>query len=268
MKKYLAPLMGGLLLIVLLVAVAWAAPSGRYFNPSGVLLVGVGTLAAAALAHSWRGVIDTLRDLPGKLKGRSPADPDDLELFLRIAEWHRLGRMRIAEQEIRKLRDPWLRQGTEMVIDRTPDDELIRMLYWKIGAQRERDQDEIKIVLTMAGFAPAFGMLGTLFGLIDMMYALDASQMEHIGTAMGFSLLTTLYGLVAANLILKPLAVRLEQRARERLAWLHVQAEVLRLLRERSHPALIRDYWQAFSERAVRVEVSDALALSTVKSSS
>lgn len=266
MKKHLVPIAGGLALVGLVLTAAWAVPSGRYVNPSGLVLVVAGTLAAAAMAHSLRGVLVLLRHLPAKLRGNPPADPEDLELFLRIAEWHRLGRTRIAEQEIKKLRDPLLRCGTGLVIDRAPEDELTRMLYWKIGAQRERDQDEIKIVLTMAGFAPAFGMLGTLFGLIDMMYALDASQMEHIGTAMGFSLLTTLYGLVMANLVLKPVAVRLEHRARERLAWLHVQAEALRLLRERGHPSLIRDCWQAFFERAVEDGLAERLALSTVKS--
>ncbi|SMF97000.1 chemotaxis protein MotA [Methylomagnum ishizawai] len=267
MKKILVPTIGGLVLAALGVLALWADPGGRYVNLPGLLLVTLGTLLASMLAHSRRGVVEMLGRLPVKLKGRPAVDREELETLLRVAEWHRLGRMQIAEQTAKKLRDPILRGGAEMVIGRTPEAELGRMLSWKIGAQRERDQDDIKIVLTMAGFAPALGMLGTLIGLIEMMYALDANQMAHIGTAMGFALLSTVYGLVAANLVLKPIAVRLEDTAREQLAWRHVQAEILRLLHERGHPSLIRDYWQAFQERLAGPESAQALELAPSKSS-
>ncbi len=267
MKKIIVPTVGGLLLAALALLALWANPSGHYVNVPGFLLVTLGTLTASVLAHSFHNVAEMLRRLPAKLKGNPAPDGEELELFLRVAEWHRMGRMQIAEQVVKKLRDPVLRSGAEMVIGRTPEAELTRMLYWKIGAQRERDQDDIKIILTMAGFAPAFGMVGTLFGLIEMMYALDANQMDHIGTAMGFALLTTVYGLVAANLVLKPIAVRMEDQAREHLAWRHVQAETIRLLRERGHPSLIRDYWRTFLERSAGNEPPESLELVPSKTS-
>jgi len=261
MKPLIFKFSGGLFLAAMVLYVILGHPAARYLNLSGLLLVVLGPLAAAVLAYSHREVVDLLRSLPDRLRAKPAIDTEEIGLFLRVAEWNRLGRIRNAEQMARHLREPILSQGADLVINRTPPAELGRLLQWKIGAQRELEQDQIRIVRLMAALAPAFGMLGTLFGLIDMMYALDGNQLGKIGAAMGFSLLTTVYGLVLANLILKPIAARLERGVRERLAWLHVQAEAVRLLQERSHPSVIQDYLCTYLER---VEVAEALYSATL----
>jgi len=265
MKAVIAKALIGLGLLGLFVLLLWADPSGRYFNLSGLFLVVVGTFAATALAHSFRGVTDLLRRLRSKL-GNKAMETEDLDVFLRVVEAHRHGSVRAAEQAARRLQEPLLRTGAELVINRTPQADLTRMLQWKIGALRERDQAEIQIVRTMGAFAPAFGMLGTLFGLIGMMYGLDANRMEQIGEAMGFAMLTTVYGLVLANLVLKPVATRLERRAKENLAWAYVQMESVLMLHDRCHAAMFRDYWQAFFDQPEASEAVDSLPLSMAKS--
>jgi chemotaxis protein MotA len=98
----------------------------------------------------------------------------------------------------------------------------------------------------MAVFAPAFGMLGTLFGLIHMLYGLGSSGIAEIGTAMGFAMITTLYGIVAANLFLKPLAMKLERRHQQEIAVNHMLSEGLLMVQERCHPTLILDSLASF----------------------
>lgn len=252
----------GLALVGLLVMVARFTPGGRYLSLPGLLLILLGTTAAAGLCHSFRSVWQLIRHLPAELRLET-VDPDaELERLLRIAEWHRLGHIRSAEQGLRRLTEPLLREGAELVLNRTPPAELQRLVQWKIGARREVDQERIKIVRTMAMFAPAVGMIGTLAGLIEMMSALDASKLHHMGAAMGFALLTTLYGLVFANVVLKPIAARLEFHSRQRLAWLHVQAETIRLLSDRCHPRLIQDYWRTFLGQSAEASDDEPPALS------
>ncbi|HYE36364.1 motility protein A [Methylocaldum sp.] len=266
MKAVIVKALGGLGLLGLFSLLLWADPSGRYFNVSGLFLVVAGTFAATVLAHSFRGVTDLLRRLRSKLGNKASMDNDDLDVFLRVVEAHRQGAVRAAEQAARRLQEPLLRAGAELVINRTPQADLTRMLQWKIGAQRERDQAEIQIIRTMGTFAPAFGMLGTLFGLIEMMYGLDANRMEQIGEAMGFAMLTTVYGLVLTNLVLKPIATRLERRAKENLAWSYVQMESVLMLHDRCHSAMFRDYWQAFFDQPETNEPIDSLPLSMANS--
>ncbi|NJD06186.1 MAG: chemotaxis protein MotA [Methylococcaceae bacterium] len=208
----------------------------------------VGTLAATMLGQSPRGVLELLKQLPEKLKTRSEINEVDMALFVKVADFFRLGNIRYAELGARRITTPLLRSGAQMVLDRTPSADIQRTLQWKIGAQRERDNAEIQIFRTMMTLAPAFGMLGTLFGLISMLYGLDARTMEHIGEAMGFAMLTTVYGLLAANLLLKPVILRLENNSRKRLAWMVVQAEAVAMMEEKCHAQVIQDSLLAFMD--------------------
>jgi chemotaxis protein MotA len=267
MKNTIIKILIGLGIGSLCLLVQWADPSGRYLNLPGLVWVVAGTFTMSFLAQSFGSVIDLFKRLPSKLRSQQSAIAEELQLFLRIVDLHRQGNARAAELTAKRLQEPLLRNGTELVINRTPPADLTRILQWRIGALRERDHDDIKIIRTMGVFAPAFGMLGTLVGLIEMMYALDSNNLDKIGESMGFAMLTTAYGLVLANLIFKPIASRLERRAKERMAWLQVQAEAVRMLHDRCHPSLIRDYWQAFQNRSDEpAPATEAPALSIVKS--
>jgi len=98
----------------------------------------------------------------------------------------------------------------------------------------------LRVMQAMAGFAPAFGMLGTLLGLVRMLFGLGESGLDVVGSAMGFAMITTVYGLVAANLAIKPVISRMEQQSRELLAGYHLRYELLAMMFSREHAALIR----------------------------
>ncbi len=271
MKTTLIKILAGLLLGCLALLIQWVDLGGRYLNLPGLLWVLLGPLALAALAHSTPTVVTLMRELPRKIRNMPPVDPQELQIFLHVVELHRTGNARGAEQAAKRLEDPLWRQGVELVIQRTPLDDLTRLLQWKTASIREQYHEEIRIIKTLGAFAPAFGMLGTLMGLIDMMYALDANNLGKIGTAMGFAMLTTAYGLALANLVFKPIASRLENRCKTHVSRQQVQIETIRMLHERSHPGLVRDYWQAFQSPSQTVGESTqpaAPVLRLVKASS
>jgi chemotaxis protein MotA len=246
MKRHAANVMRASLLLLGCWFVLKLDPAGRVLNLPGLFIVIVGTLAATVLGQSWRSVWNLLAGLPRKLGAVSPANEVDMALFVKVAEMHRQGNIRYAELGARRMETPLLRSGALLVLDRTAHEDVERMLQWKIGAQRQADQSEIQVFRTMMAFAPAFGMIGTLFGLIQMLYGLDAKSLQHIGESMGFAMLTTVYGLLLANLALKPIVTRLERRSHERLAWLYVQCEAVLMLHEQCHPKLIEEYLNAF----------------------
>jgi chemotaxis protein MotA len=250
MKSSLLKFSLSLLLGSLVLLIQWADPSGQYFNLPGLLWVLVGPVILTALAHSPRDMLSLFRRLPHSLQSLAPVDPQELQLFLHTAELYRTGNTRITEQAARRLQDPLWHQGIELVLQRTATEDVTRLLQWRISAVRDHYNEEIRMVRTLGAYAPAFGMLGTLMGLIEMMYALNADDLGKIGTAMGFSMLATAYGLGLANLLYKPVTSRLEKRCRDHVTRLQVQVETVRLLQDRSHPNLIRDYWQAYQNRA------------------
>lgn len=250
MKSTLVKFLSGLCLGGIILLIQWLDPKGLYLNLPGLLWVMAGPLGLTALAHSPQAVLNLFRNLPRLMRTESPVNVQDLQLFLHIAELHRIGNARAAEQATRRLQDHLWRQGAELVLQRTAAEDVTRLLQWRIAAVRDHYNEDIRMVRTLGAYAPAFGMLGTLIGLISMMYALDANDLGKIGTAMGFSMLTTAYGLGLANLLYKPIASRLEKGCREQVTHLQVQIETIRMLQDRSHPNVIRDYWDAYQNRA------------------
>jgi len=258
--------------VLILASICWLIvrfdPGGQIFNVPGLLIVIAGTFLATVLGQSFPTVAGLIRQLPQKLARQTLAHDADMALFIKVSELHRMGNIRPAEQAAKRLENPFLRSSAQLVLDRTPYADVNRMLQWKIGAQRERDHSEIQVFRTMMAFAPAFGMLGTLFGLISMLYGLDSKSFQYVGQSMGFAMLTTVYGLMLANLVLKPLITRLELRSRERLAWLYVQCEAVLMMHEKYHPNLIRDYLLAFLDNPGKPEQHAELQLSVVRPTS
>jgi chemotaxis protein MotA len=259
-----------ILLALSAIAMGWAIfrfdPSGQVFNIPGLLVVVAGTFLATAFGQSFRALIELLKSLPQKLAPQSPNNETDMSCFIRAAELYRKANVPSAEAAVRRIENPFLRSGAQLVLDRTPYTDVSRVMQWRIGALRERDASEIQVFQTMMTFAPAFGMIGTLFGLIAMLSGLEMNNLGHLGGDMGFAMLSTVYGLLLANLVLKPIVTRLEQRSKERLAWLNVQFEAVLMMYDKCHPKLIRDYLEAYQEHPEGVETVSVTPLNEVKS--
>lgn len=266
MHRYLINALVPLAIAAVCLTLFWIDSSVLFFNLPGLLMVVIGTLVATMLGQSFKTVLTLFWQIPQKLSRQPVLDESGMEVFLRLSEFHRQGNVWLSEQAIDSIQHPFLRYGVQLVIDRTPHEDLSRLLHWKIGAQREKDQAEIQILRTMMAFAPAFGMLGTLFGLIHMLYGLNNDALQQIGEATGFALLTTVYGLMLANLVLKPLCMRLEQRSKQRLAWLYVQSEAVMMMQEKRHPLLIKEYLQAFLGHPKQIRQEERSHLSLARS--
>lgn len=219
------------------IGLAWA-------NLPGLVLVVGGTWLASVIGHSPEPVMNLIKRLP-ELFRAAPAvhlPPQDHKRLLQVADLCRRGQVRNAENAATAIGDAFLRTGARLALDRHSGDELVRMLQWRIRRQKESDQRDIRILRTMAAFAPAFGMLGTLVGLVALLGNLGASGLEYVGVAMGFALMSTLYGLLAANLVFKPLALKLEDRSRQQLLHMNFLMDAVLMLHERQHPVLINDF--------------------------
>jgi len=240
-------------------------PSGQIINLPGLIVVFVGTLGATTMGQSGKVVFSLLRRLPALLKASPTTNEVDIALFVKIADFYRLGNIRYAELGARRLESSLLRSGTLLVLDRVAATNIDRTMQWKIGAQRERDNSEIQVFRTMMTLAPAFGMLGTLFGLISMLYGLDDGAMQNIGQSMGFAMLTTVYGLLASNLLFKPIIARLEANSRRRLAWMFVQVEAVMMMEEKCHSTVIQEAMLAFLDNPEISRHRDELELTAVR---
>ena len=117
---------------------------------------------------------------------------------------------------IDEIGEAFLRDGLRMVVNKHPVDEVQRLMTERIKNTYHNDMLEAKVIRSMAKIAPAFGVLGTLLGLVMMMRSLDSSHpelMTSLGTGMGTALLSIFYGVLLSNFLFTPVAVKIENRA-------------------------------------------------------
>ncbi len=219
---------------------------GVFFNIPGLLVVLGGTLAATVVSRPITDVMRVLRSLPELVKDVPLSADSEVQQLLRVADWYRRGNIFAADLELEKIHNPFLHGGIQMVIDAAPLQDLLKVLQWRIAGVRMREHADSQILRTMAALTPAFGMLGTLFGLVQMLSGLGHSGLQEIGATMAFAMSATLYGILAANLVLKPLAIKMERRTQRRLVLMNMLQEGILLLYERRHPTLIRETLDAY----------------------
>lgn len=117
------------------------------------------------------------------------------------------------ENRLEQIHDPFLVRGLEMILDGLPPEKIEESLQIELQYIEERHAVGKKMFDHLGASLPAFGMVGTLIGLIQMLRELD--DPSAIGTGMAVALVTTFYGALSANLICLPLAGKLEQRGME-----------------------------------------------------
>lgn len=247
MKRY-SPYVSAIGIFCLLIALLWVLPEevSLFLNIPGLLLVIGGTVGATCISRRRKHVIDVIRRIPMLFKRRHFDTSAQVDRFLLAAETYRHGRIRLTEDLALRIGDPFVASGIGLVVDRIQPEEINKILQWRANAVIAAEQAKIQVVKTMASFAPALGMLGTLVALVHMLYGLESADISAIGRSMAFAMTTTLYGIVIANLICRPLAIKLEQAQQQKLNILNMWIEGINGMIARRHPVIIKESMDAF----------------------
>lgn len=117
------------------------------------------------------------------------------------------------EKHMGDIKDPFLVRGLEMVVDGSTKEKMEEVLSIELSCIQDRHATGKKIFDQLGASLPAFGMVGTLIGLIQMLGSLD--DPSKIGAGMAVAMVTTFYGAFVANMVYLPLAAKLETRSKE-----------------------------------------------------
>lgn len=139
--------------------------------------------------------------------------PELISLFIRLSERARREGLLALESEIEDVKDPFIRKGILLAVDGVEPEVMKDILNAEITAMEERHYKGRVLFEKAAEYAPAWGMIGTLIGLVLMLNTL--SDPATLGPSMAVALLTTLYGTVLANLFFAPMAGKLEAKTEE-----------------------------------------------------
>ena len=153
--------------------------------------------------------------------------------------------------------DKFLGFGLEMVISGYSGDEVREILTNTIETTFVRNTVQADILKNMGGGAPAFGMIGTLVGLIIMLDNMGGDP-SALGPGLAVALLTTLYGVLAARMVFMPAANKIQQREEIVRFRNYLVAEGLSLLADRKSPRYIQDRMNSFLDPAIHYNIDKA----------
>ena len=220
--------------------------------PSMLITVG-GTMAATLINYPLneiRGVMGTVRHA---FAFEESAPTDMIELLVSYATKARREGILTLESELESVTDPFLVRGVRLAIDGTAPELIKDILTTELSYVESRHNLGQGIFTMMGTYSPAFGMIGTLIGLISMLRALeDPSQ---IGQGMATALITTFYGAFMANLIFLPIAGKLRQRTHSEVLMKEVVIEGILSIQSGDNPRIVEQKLKAFISPRMREEV-------------
>ncbi len=233
-------------LAVLVFSISSATGNASIFwNPHGMAVVIGGVLAATLICYPIKDVLRLFVNFTKVLKR------EDLPITIYVEEVIYLSKQVLGqgtlhlESELKDMENYFLKDGIRMLVDQYPTEKIRQIMETTIDNQYDREIAEAAIFRTMGKLAPAFGMLGTLIGLIVMFQNLQ-SDIAAIGPAMAVAMMSTFYGLIFTNLVFNPVAVKMEKRVEERVLLMKVIMEGLILVSKRTPPEIVRDELKAF----------------------
>jgi chemotaxis protein MotA len=239
--------------------VVWGILLGGSLNqfwdaPSVAIVLG-GTAAALLVAFPIARIVSMVSVLR-KAFFAVPQEPDAvISKMVRYAERARREGMLALEEESESEPDDFLRKGLRLAVDGTDPNLLEKILETDIGQIESRHKNGKSILDTAGTFAPAFGMIGTLIGLVNMLAALD--DPSTIGAGMATALITTFYGALLANALFLPMAGKLELRSAEEILVKEMIIDGIMAIQSGDSPRIVEEKLKSFLSPSQRQLVED-----------
>jgi chemotaxis protein MotA len=204
-----------------------------------------GMIASVAVAFPLKDVLQLGAAMGAVFKGSG----DELgSLVDEAVEASEVGRKGVADLEnhIGNIKSFFFKDGAQMVVDGYSLEELTEILNTRIDYRELRENTQAGLFKSMGTMAPAWGMVGTLIGLVVMLSGFGEGGTDALGGGMSAALITTLYGAVFANLFFLPMSEKIKSRITFSSTMQNLQVEAVRLIHQKKHPIIVREKLNSF----------------------
>jgi len=180
-----------------------------FASPASVMITFGGTLSAVIISSSMKSLLNIPNVFKNTLFLSEDSPNEIIALLVKFAERARREGILALEKQLEEVQDDFLKNGIQLAVDGTEPEllkDIMETELFYLEARHKKGQRQFELFATLG---PAWGMIGTLLGLIMMLANLD--DPDALGPGMAVALITTLYGSFLANLLFTPLVTKLKE---------------------------------------------------------
>jgi len=213
---------------------------GMFGSVSSFAIVFGGMIASVSVAFPLQEVMKLGAAMGAVFKGSKEKLGDEVDGAVEVSETARKG-VADLESKVSSIDSPFFRDGVQMVIDGMAIEELTDILTTRIDYRESRERTQADLFKNMGVMSPAWGMIGTLIGLVVMLSGFGEGGTDTLGAGMSAALITTFYGAVFANLFFLPMSAKILTRVAFHSTQQSLYLEACRLIHQKKHPIIVRE---------------------------
>lgn len=230
---------------------------GGFMDPPSALITFGGSFACILASYTLPDFLAGLKSFMLIFKVSTLNVPEIIQKIIDLSNVARKEGLLSLEEAAGEIDDEFLKKGILLVVDGT-DPELVRaIMETELASVENRHKDKISFWENIGAMGPAWGMIGTLIGLINMLR--DLSDFATIGPNMATALVTTFYGSVLANWICAPVATKLKGKNAEEMMVKEIEIEGLLSIQAGENPRVIEEKLKSFLAPGDRTSSEDEL---------
>ncbi|MFG0330949.1 MAG: motility protein A [Phycisphaerales bacterium] len=254
-------LIGSILGWVLIVGAILIGGSGlaAYVDPPSMVIVVGGMFCATLVAFPMSNLLQLPKVLLKTVFAKSESAQELIETLVNYAEIARREGILSLESMTNEIDNEFIVRGIQMAVDGTDPDLIEAIMEAELENQITRHQQGKGLLDALGRYAPAFGMIGTLIGLVAMLANME--DPSKIGAGMAAALLTTLYGALLSNLMFLPMSDKLAQRAADEVLLKTIIIRGVMSIQSGDNPRIVAQKLETYLPPSTRPQEDDEAAM-------
>jgi chemotaxis protein MotA len=243
----------GLLIALVMMAASVVLSGGSFasfWDTAAVLMVFGGTLGAMMICFSLRNVMNFPRVVRKVFFNRPINQRELVDQMVKLSEIARKEGLLALEGRLEAIQNPFIKLGVQMAVDGTRPEVIEDVMKNDIDCVLLRHRDGKSMIDQIGRFGPAFGLIGTLLGLIIMLG--NMSDPATIGSGMAVALITTLYGAVLSNAMFLPFSEKLSSITKNEILGREIILRGILAIQSGENPRIVEQKLSTFLPPALR----------------
>lgn len=241
--------------IMLIFGIMWnGGVSGflSFIDPASMFVVLGGLISGLLVSTPLKDIKHSFTVMKQSFSQKELSLPELIQTFVRLSDRARREGLLALEAEIETVDDPFIKKGVLLAVDGLEPDVIFDIMNAEISAMEERHRKGRSILDRAGEYAPAWGMIGTLIGLVLMLKNLN--DPSTLGPNMAIALLTTLYGSLLANVVFIPMSAKLALKTEKEVFFKQVIIEGVIGVQSGQNPKILEEKLSAFLSTKERLE--------------